>query len=54
MERGFLVEMVRGCSGPMAGHCLGEPLEEGNLAVEAMEWRIVRSAEQVLAPSLRG
>jgi len=55
LERGFLVEMVRGVLAQLRRDIVsGEPLEEGNLAVEAMELRIVRSVEQVLAPSLRG
>src|SRR5882724_5427038 len=55
LERGFLVEMVRGVLAQLRRDIVsGEPLEEGNLAVEALELRIVRSVEQVLAPSLRG
>ncbi len=55
LERGFLVEMVRGVLAQLRREIVsGEPLEEGNLAAEAIELRIVRSVEQVLAPSLRG
>ena len=55
LERGFLVEMVRGVLAQLRRDIVsGEPLEEGNLAVEALELRIVRSVEQLLAPSLRG
>jgi len=55
LERGFLVEMVRGVLAQLRRDIVsGEPQEEANLAVEAMELRIVRSVEQVLAPSLRG
>jgi len=55
LERGFLVEMVRGVLAQLRREIVsGEPLEKGNLAAEAIELRIVRSVEQVLAPSLRG
>jgi L-seryl-tRNA(Ser) seleniumtransferase len=55
LERGFLLEMVRGVLGQLRREILsGESVEEGNLAAEAIELHVVRSVEQVLAPSLRG
>jgi L-seryl-tRNA(Ser) seleniumtransferase len=55
LERGFLVEIVRGVLGRLRREIVsGELLEENHLAAGAIELRIVRSVEQALAPSLRG
>jgi len=55
LERGFLVEMVRGVLAQLrAGIVSGKPLDERHLAAEAIEALVVRSVEQALAPSLRG
>src|SRR6202795_1331537 len=55
IERGFLVEMVRGVLAQLrAGIVSGKPLDERHLAVERIEILVVRSVEEALAPSLRG
>jgi L-seryl-tRNA(Ser) seleniumtransferase len=55
LERGFLVEMVRGVLAQLrTGIVSGKPLDGRHLALEAIEMLIVRSVEQALAPSLRG
>jgi L-seryl-tRNA(Ser) seleniumtransferase len=55
LERGFLVEMVRGVLAQLRREIVsGELPEEARLAAEEIEVRIVRNVEQALAPSLRG
>jgi L-seryl-tRNA(Ser) seleniumtransferase len=55
LERGFLVEMVRGVLAQLRREIVsGEPIEESQLAVDAIELRVAGSVEQALAPSLRG
>jgi L-seryl-tRNA(Ser) seleniumtransferase len=55
LERGFLVEMVRGVLAQLRREIVSaEPLEESHLGAEAIELRVARSVEQALAPSLRG
>jgi L-seryl-tRNA(Ser) seleniumtransferase len=55
IERGFLVEMVRGVLAQLRREIVsGEPLEETQLAARAIELRVVQSVEQALMPSLRG
>src|SRR6202790_3542690 len=55
LERGFLVEMVRGVLAQLRREIVsGEPIEESQLAVDAIELRGAGSVEQALAPSLRG
>jgi L-seryl-tRNA(Ser) seleniumtransferase len=55
LERGFLVEMVRGELAQLRREIVsGAPQEEAGLAAEAVELRVVQSVERTLAPSLRG
>ncbi|HET6928797.1 MAG TPA: L-seryl-tRNA(Sec) selenium transferase [Candidatus Acidoferrum sp.] len=55
LERGFLVEIIRGVLGQLRREVVsGGQLDENRLSAETIESRIVRSVEQVLAPSLRG
>jgi L-seryl-tRNA(Ser) seleniumtransferase len=55
IERGFLVEMVRGVLAQLRREIVsGKPRDETQLAAEAIEVRVVRTVEQALTPSLRG
>jgi L-seryl-tRNA(Ser) seleniumtransferase len=55
LERGFLVEMVRGELAQLRREIVsGAPQADAGLAAEAVELRVVRRVEQVLSPSLRG
>jgi L-seryl-tRNA(Ser) seleniumtransferase len=55
LERGFLVEMVRGVLAELRRAIVsGKPLVERHLEVEGIEMLVVRSVEEQLAPSLRG
>jgi L-seryl-tRNA(Ser) seleniumtransferase len=55
LDRGFLVEMVRGELARLRREIVaGAPQEEASLAAEAIELRVVGSVERALAPSLRG
>jgi L-seryl-tRNA(Ser) seleniumtransferase len=55
LDRGFLVEMVRGELARLRREIIaGAPQEESSLAAEAIELRVVESVERALAPSLRG
>jgi L-seryl-tRNA(Ser) seleniumtransferase len=55
LERGFLVEMVRGELAQLRREIVsGAPQADAGLAAEAIELRVVRRVEQVLSPSLRG
>jgi L-seryl-tRNA(Ser) seleniumtransferase len=55
LERGFLVELVRGVLAQLRREIVsGEQPEETQLAAEAIEARVVRRVEEALAPSLRG
>jgi len=55
LDRGFLVELVRGVLAQLRREIVsGDPVEESQLSVDALERRVVGSVEQALAPSLRG
>jgi L-seryl-tRNA(Ser) seleniumtransferase len=55
IERSFLVEAARGVLAQLRREIVsGEPIEETQLAGEAIGLRVARSVEQALAPSLRG
>jgi L-seryl-tRNA(Ser) seleniumtransferase len=55
LERGFLVETVRAVLAQLRGAIVsGKTRDERHLALEALEWLVVRHVEEALAPSLRG
>jgi L-seryl-tRNA(Ser) seleniumtransferase len=55
LERGFLVEIVRGVLAQLRGEIVsGLHAEASQLAMETIELRVVRNVENSLTPSLRG
>jgi L-seryl-tRNA(Ser) seleniumtransferase len=55
MERSFLVDTIRRTLAVLrTGIISGKALDERHLEVEGIEWLVMQSVEQALAPSLRG